>query len=196
MARKPKLRVVGEESSAGPGHNSGLTDDQRQGLTRQHMAKYVAALKAKKDADAALRNLAKTIKADLGDGGLSNIKLLLQLETDDGEAKFREEMERKAMVARWAGLPIGAQGNLFDEDRRPIEERAFEEGKAAGFAGKDAKPPYSPDHVGYDAFMRGWHEAQAVMAQGFKKTPDADLLRPDDAPPSTSGPDDFDAGAE
>lgn len=196
MARKPKLRVVGEDSSAGPGHNSGLTDDQRQALTRQHLTKYVSALKAKKDADAALRNLAKTIKADLGDGGLSNIKLLMELETDDGEAKFRAEMERKAMVARWAGLPIGAQGNLFDEDRRPIEERAFEEGKAAGFAGKDAKPTYAPGHPGYDAFMRGWHEAQAVLAQGFKKTPDADLLRSDDAPADAGGPDDFDVAAE
>lgn len=194
MARKPKLRVVGEEASAGPGHNSGLTDDQRQALTRQHMAKYQNALQAKKDADSALRNLAKTIKADLGDGGMANIKLLIQLETDDGETKFREEMERKAMVARWAGLPIGAQGNLFDEDRRPIEERAFEEGKSAGMSGKDAKPPHAPGHVAYDKWMEGWHSGQAVLSQGIKKTPEADLLRSGDAE-EPKGADDFDTAA-
>lgn len=195
MARKPKLRVVGDEANAGPGHNSGLTDDQRQALTRQLMAKYQNALQVKKDADSSLRNLTKTIKADLGDGGLDNIKLLLQLETDDGETKFREEMERKAMVARWAGLPIGAQGNLFDEDRRPIEERAFEEGKSAGMSGKDAKPPYAPGHPGYEAWLGGWREAQSVLAQGFGKTPGAELLRPEGADESTKA-DEFDAAAE
>lgn len=194
MARKPKLRVVGEEANAVPGHNSGLTDDQRQALTRQLMAKYQNALQDKKDADAALRNLTRTIKSDLGERGLKNIKLLIQLETDDGETKFREEMEESAMVARWAGLPIGAQGNLFDEDRRPIEERAFEEGKSAGMSGKDAKPPYAPGHVGYDAWLRGWHEAQAVLAQGFGKTPDAELFRPEGAE-EPKGSDDFDAAA-
>ncbi len=192
--RKPKLRVVGE-SEATVGHNSGLNDDQRQGLTRKHGAKYWELLQAKKDADSALKNHTKVIKADLGDYGLLTIKILKQLESDDGELKFKAEMEAKANAARWAGLPIGAQGNLFDEDRRPVDERAFDEGKAAGFEGKDAKPPYDPGHPGYDAWMEGWHQAQSVRAQGFKKTPDAPLLRPAETVES-SGPDEFDAAAD
>jgi ribosome modulation factor len=193
--RKPKLRVVGDdEAAAGPGHNSVLTDDQRQALTRRHGSKYWELLAAKKEADAALKNHAKVIKSDLGDNGLLTIKLIKQLETDDGEQKFRAEMEAKAAAARWCGLPIGAQGNLFDEDRRPVDERAFEEGKSAGFAGKDPKPPYGPGEA-YDAFMRGWHEAQAVLAQGFTKTPDAPLLRSTEAS-EESGTDEFDSAAD
>ncbi len=196
MARTPKLRVVGE-ADAGPGHNSVLTDDQRQALTRQHAGKYFSLLEAKKKADADLRNHAKVVKSDLGEHGMVQIKLLQQLQTEEGEKKFREEMEAKATAARWAGLPIGAQGNLFDEDRRPIEEKAYEEGKSAGMAGKTANPPYSPGTPAYDRFMEGWHAGQAVLAQGFKKTKDsADLLRPETEETETDGPDDFDAAAE
>lgn len=193
--RKAQLRVVGENESAGPGHNSVLTDDQKQALTRQHATKYWSLLDAKKQADAALRNHAKVIKSDLGDYGLLSIKLIKQLESEEGEQKFRDEMEAKAAAARWCGLPIGAQGNLFDEDRRPIADRAYEEGKAAGFAGKDAKPPYGAGEA-YDAFMKGWHEAQAVLAKGFQKTPDAPLLRPADTETETTGPDEFDTAAD
>lgn len=188
--RKPKLRVVGE-SDSGIGHNSELTDDQRQALTRQHKKKYIDLLDAKKKADADLRNLAKVIKADLGDNGLLMVKLLIQLDTDDGEANFRAEMEAKAMAARWAGMPIGAQGNLFDEDRRPVGERAFEEGKAAGLEGKDPKPPYAPGEA-HEEWMRGWHDGQSVLASGFGAGPKADLLRPEgNEPPAKS--DEFDA---
>lgn len=198
MARgkKANLRVVGENEAAGPGHNSQMTDDQRQGLTRQHSTRYFSLLQAKKDADAALKNHAKIIKSDLGDNGLLMIKLLKDLETDEGEARFRAEMEAKAQVARWAGMPIGQQGNLFEEDRRPIEDRALEEGKAAGMSGKDAKPPYAPGHPGYDRWMEGWHKGQEVLAQGFKKTPDAPLLRPAENETAETGPDEFDSAAD
>jgi len=194
--RKANLRVVGDDEAAGPGHNSGLTDDQRQALTRQHLRAYQSALAAKKEADAAFKNACKKAKAELGDGAVADIKLLIELSTDGGEQRFRDDMERQARVARWCGMPIGAQGNLFDEDRRPIEEKALEEGKAAGFDGKDAKPPYAPGHPGYDAWMRGWHEAQAVLASNFTKTPDAPLLRPADAEADDTGPDEFDAAAD
>lgn len=189
--RKPKLRVVGE-ADGGIGHNSELTDDQRQGLTRQHARKYTQLLEAKKEADAAIRNFAKIVKADLGEHGLMMIKLLRQLDTDEGEQAFRAEMEAKAMAARWAGVPIGAQGNLFDEDRRPIGERAFEEGKAAGLDGKDPKPPYATGEA-HDEWMRGWHEGQKILAQGIGKGPvTADLLRPEGSE-DTSSSDEFDA---
>jgi ribosome modulation factor len=198
MAKKPNLTVVGgpRAADAKPGHNSsGLTDDQVQALTRQHSEKRAHLLELEKTAKANRMNFDKVIKSDLGAKGLADIKLLAELETEEGETKFKEEMERQARVARWAGLHVGMQGSLFDEDRRPIADRAYEEGKRAGLAGKDAKPPHAPGTEAHNEWMRGWHDGQAVLAAGFKKKePQSELVKSEDPKPP-SGPDDFDHSA-
>lgn len=196
MAKKPNLSVVGGPGPADPkpGHNSALTDDQLQALTRQRAEERSRLVEAEKSAKAKRMNHDKVTKAELGANGLADIKLLADLETDDGEKKFKEEMERRARVARWAGLQVGSQGSLFEEDRRPIYERAFEEGKRAGFSGKDAKPHHAPHTEAFEAWMKGWHEAQAVLATGFKKKDDGGLIKNPDAAKPT-GVDDFDKSA-
>lgn len=190
MARGKKLKQVGI------GHNSGdFTDDQRQALTRQYLQKREHLLAAEKKAKADRMNFDKVIKAELGAKGLADIKLLQQLSTPEGEAELKAEIERQLRVARWAGMPIGTQLDLFGPDRRPVEERAFEEGKRSGLAGETLKPTYDPGTEGYDAFVKGWHDGQSVLAAGFKKGPaEADLLRPE--PEEGEGTDDFDAAAD
>lgn len=192
---KPKLSVVG--GVAGPGHNRSqeqLTDDQLQGLTRQHAQKRKSLVDAEKKAKAARMNFDKVIKAELGEKGLDNIKLLEELDTPEGEARIKADMERQAMVARWAGLAIGTQGALFDTDRRPIEDRAFDDGKRDGMSGKTLAPPHAPDTAAYGRYVEGWHAGQAINAAGIKKPPEAELLRKEGAE-VTGKPDEFDAAA-
>ncbi len=196
MARKPKLTVVGGPgpASAGPGHNA-FTDDQARGLHfSSHVPAYEKALKAKKDADAAFKNVCKTIKSE--GGSIDDVKLTIKLRSPEGEKEFKEQIERQRRVAEWNNLPIGGQGWLLDEDRRPIEDRAFEDGKKAGLEGKDASPPHAPGTEAYEAWMKGWHEGQAILAQGFKKGPEptAEILR-DESAAEQSGVDDFDKAA-
>jgi hypothetical protein len=190
MAKKEKaLKAVG-----GIGHNSGeLNDDQLQALTRQHAEKRSILVNAEKKAKADRMNFDKLIKAELGAKGLADIKLLEQLSTPEGEAELKAEMERQARVARWAGLQVGTQGSLFDEDRRTVGERAFDEGKRIGLSGGDCKPTHQPGTEAYEKFVEGWHAGQAVLAAGFKK-PEAELLRPE-SEDEDEGNDDFDAAA-
>lgn len=193
MARKPKLTVVGGPD-AGPGHNSGLTEDQARALhLSNHVPAYEKALAAKKEADANFKNVCKTIKAD--GGNIDDIKLTIKLRTPEGEKEFKELLDRQRRVAAWNDLAIGQQGWLLDEDPRPITERALAEGKKAGLEGKDAVPPHAAGTEAYDAWMSGWHDSQALMAAGFKKGPDtSELLRSENAK-TESHVDEFDEAA-
>lgn len=186
------------EAKAGVGHNSGGTsqmdDDQLQGLTRQHAQKRAKLLETEKKAKADRMNFDKVIKSDLGPKGLSDIKLLEKLETPEGEAEIKAEIDRQIRVARWAGLSVGTQASLFGEDRRPIEERAAEDGKRAGLAGKDCDPPHAAGTEAREAWIANWHEGQAVLATGFKqKEPEAAVIKSDK---KKTGPDEFDASAD
>jgi ribosome modulation factor len=178
MARKPKLTVVGGPgpSQAGPGHNA-ISEDQARALhLSNHVPAYEKALAAKKKADADFKNVCKAIKSE--GGNVDDIKLTIKLRTPEGEQEFNEFLKRQLRIADWNNLAVGQQGSLFDEDRRPIAERAKKDGEKAGLEGKDATPPHAPGTEAYDAWMAGWHESQTTLASGFKKGPaTAEVLR-------------------
>ena len=139
--RKPNLSVVGGPgpASATMGHNQ-MSDDQARALhLSNHVPAYEKALAAKKKADADFKNVCKTIKSE--GGNIDDIKLTIKLRTPEGEKEFKEQIERQRRIAQWNNLPIGGQGWLLDEDRRPLSERAYEDGKKAGLEGNDASPP-------------------------------------------------------
>lgn len=175
MARKRKENGEGEQQQApGVGHNlEAMTDDQIAALTFQHKRKYHEALGAKKLADAAFKNVCKIAKAELGDDAVSNIKDMIALETEEGEILHKTEMARKAKVARWMGLPLGAEPDMFGEDRTPAVDRAFAAGKKIGLAGEPCQPPHDPSTAQYTKWMEGFHEGQAVLAKGIKPKDDS-----------------------
>lgn len=168
----PDLKVVA-------GKNSTLSDDEERALFFQHRRFYETALAVKKKADADLRNVAKKAKADLGEHAVHQIKTAIELESDDGSETIKARMERELQVARWLGLPIGAQGSLFEEDRRPAEEKAEQEGFVAGAGGEWMKVPerYGASSPAGQAWIRGWHRGQDSIFNISEKRGDP-LLRP------------------
>jgi uncharacterized protein (UPF0335 family) len=176
---KPKtnLQVVdgGKSKPAGVGHNG---DDADKALHFVHLRDYEKALAEKKKADADFKNITKRIKAE--GGSVDAIKLTIQLRGQEGEKAFKETMEQMLRVARWNGLPIGTQTSLFDEDRRPIEERALNEGKTAGMRGENPSVPnvYPPDSPAGKAWMEGWHEGQKAIFN-IQRPATSQLLRPE-----------------
>lgn len=151
------------DEAPGPGHNgpAELTEDQRIALTFQHKKAYESALATKKAADAALKNSCKLAKAELGPDAVSDIKHMIELETEEGESKFKAKVEREVRIARWMGLPVGANGNLFEAvDRTPAVDRAAAAGKRAGLAGDRCENPHDSSTPQYAAFMTGYGEGQ------------------------------------
>lgn len=156
----------------GVGHNaqsSDLTDDERRALTFQHKRHYEEALATKKAADAALKNVCKKAKAECGDHAVADIKDLIVMDEPAGELALRAEVERKLRVARWSNAPMGTQFGLFDPDRTPAVDRAFEEGKKAGMEGKSCAPPHDASVPQYKQWMDGWNEGQAILQTAMAK---------------------------
>lgn len=183
-AEKNTAEPKTEEPSVG--HNSrepvpDLTEDQRIALTFQHKRAFEKALGVKKQADADLRNVSKLCKAELGEDGVANIKDMIALETEEGEKKLKASVERQLRVAKWMGLPFGAQGGLFESvDRRPATEKAYENGKRDGLAGAPQHNPHDPSVPQHGEYLRGWSDGQAVLAKGIRPpTPIEAATKPD-----------------
>lgn len=151
-----------------PGHNRGeLTDEQRQKLHILHLGHYKRALDVKKAADAAFRNVCKTAKAELGDNAVTAIKTAIFLETPEGQATFKGRIAAELEAARWAGMPVGHQEDMF-ADRRPAEERAYDEGRADGMGGVSQSSKWDPSTKAGQEYLRGWGEGQAVQLSNIK----------------------------
>lgn len=185
------------------GHNSGvptpLTDDELHALTLQHKKKYESALAKKKAADADLKNVCKVLKSDLGDSGLKDIKDMIASEEDGFDERFQAELERNARLARWLGLDIGAQADLFSDfgGAKPgVAERAFEDGKRAGLAGEECKPPFNGGSEGHQKYVEGWHKGQADLAGLIKKTEVKEVPLIVGEEQQDNGVDELDAAAE
>jgi hypothetical protein len=173
MARKGEKKDGGA-SSAPKQTVEGLSEDQRYSLTEQHKNKYLLLMATKTAADTALKNFGKIVKADLGEDGLQDIKDLIQLKTPEGEAAMKAMMERQARVMRWMNIAIGSQGALFaEEDRTPITDRAFAEGKRQGLAGETISNPHHHTTEAHRSHLAGYEAGQATNAAGIKKLDDA-----------------------
>lgn len=159
------------------GHNSGeMSDGDKRVLFFINRNEYVRLLAVKKAADAALKNHGRQIKSDLGEHGLRQIKLYEQIRTPEGEAKAKAAMEADIQAARWSGLPINTQLDIFD-DLAPLDERAYRDGEEAGLCGDFLQNPYNEASAEGQAYAKGWHTGQGALFEGIKKKEaDADEL--------------------
>lgn len=185
MARKKQKdieeAIADTQAPAQNGHNSELTDDERRALLLQHKSAYVIALADKKAADADFKNTCKKAKAECGKDAVAEIKDAIALEQPGGKMALEAEIARKHRVARWMGLPVGAEPMMFEMvDRRPAVDIAYDQGKSGGMAGVIAQPPYDTSVPQYQRWMEGWHDGQEILASAFKK------LEPLDVPSETT----------
>lgn len=160
-SNRPKANGNGN----GVGHNSTLTDDESRALTLHHKRLYEAADALVERSKADRKAVADQAKADLGEGALADIKDLI-LGAD--EKRMKGNIERMMRLARWAGLPIGFQVDMF-ADRQPAEERWANEGKTAGMAGQNCQPPTHLPPSGHQIWIEHWHGGQAILASAFAK---------------------------
>lgn len=147
--------------------NSELTDDEKRALLFIHKREYQATLEAKKKADAEFKNACKLAKAECGKNAVADIKDLIALETPEGEAAHKDEIERKLRVARWAASPLGTQFQFF-ESGGPAVDAAFEAGKTAALDGKDRSPPHDPSVPQYTRWIEGWDAGQEILLSDFR----------------------------
>ena len=130
-----------------------------------------------------------TTKADMGatykrlkDLGWSkkDIEFAFSLEDKD-VGQVIADFEQKLRIARMFGHQLGRQLELLDKDRTPQDERAYEDGLAAGKLRKPGNNPYAIGSSSYDAYQRGMNDgtefinkdlAEAVNGKGDEEAPD------------------------
>lgn len=176
MARKKKQKDIEEaiaetHAPAANGHNKPeLTDDERRALLLQHKTHYEESLAAKKAADAAFKNTCKRAKAECGKDAVLEIKDAIALTVPGGQIALEAEVARKHRIARWMGLPIGAEPVMFEVvDRRPSVDIAYDQGKSGGMQGITCQPPYDTSVPQYQRWMEGWHDGQDILGSAFAK---------------------------
>jgi hypothetical protein len=158
-----------------PNNTADLTDEQLFALSCQWANRVVAkeeergAAKSKYDGlKSDCRNLLKKVKAELGDDGLDRVKLIVKIRRDENAVEqLRATLRNSAWVAKWMNATPGQQLEIFP-DLRPIDDRAYEEGKAAGLAGDRFNPTFGMGTEAYHRFQDGWQAGQEILTKGFK----------------------------
>jgi len=146
----------------GIGHNSQLTDDEKRALTLHHKRAYEAADALVEKAKADRTAVADLAKSDLGKGALADIKDMILA---DNPKKMKGVVERFQRLARWSGLKVGTQPQLFEA----VQVDHAEDGKTAGMSGLTCEPPKNLAHDAQQKWIGGWHEGQTVLMAAFKK---------------------------
>lgn len=150
----------------GMGHNSELTADERSALRMHHIQALLRvdeAMKPLRDERKKIRSTAK------GDGfKVTELDAGVRLATMEDVSIFVQEIHELIEIAKaFNALPPGEQGDMFP-DRRPANEKAFDEGKVAGMEGKNPEPPYGADSKKGQKWLEGWHDGQRVMREDLQ----------------------------
>ena len=117
-----------------------LNDDELSSLTYKHKDSYETALAMKKKADADFKNVCKKAVADLGKEVIDDIKLLIDLENEEDEAKAKvsDRVQRILRIVRWQGLTLpGVQMDMFAS----AKSKYYEDGRRSGLKGEPRTPP-------------------------------------------------------
>lgn len=142
-------------------------EDQERALFLHNLPK-ISDLKAKvAKATADLRNAYKQAKAD---GFVkADFDEAFKMQGEEGEKVKKAAIARSLRIAKWLGLDLGTQLDMFMQDERvPAADRSFEEGKSQAMLGISLKCDYAPETEQYRKFAEGWHAGQAVLAAGIK----------------------------
>ena len=143
-------------------------DDQDRALFLQALPKIGALRAALNTANANLRNAYKQAKADGFQKKDFDEAFLMQ--GAEGEKVKKSAISRSLRIARWLGMDLGAQLDMFEQDARvPAADRSYEEGKSQAMQGISLVCDYDPSTEQYRKFAEGWHAGQAILANGFKK---------------------------
>jgi hypothetical protein len=162
----------GKAKAPSIGDNSAKEEQNRKALFHINRRAYKEALAVKKAADAKLKNVAKTVKSDLGEFGLQQIKDYDLAQTPEGQAALKAEIDARAQAMRFAGMAVNSQVDMFT-DLAPLAERAFAMGEEAGMRGDSLQNPYNEGSVEGQQFAAGWHAGQEAIFAITKKREEA-----------------------
>lgn len=173
-----KKSAVQNETPAA-GHN---VQTEREQFEEQTFLNGYRQIKDIKSEIAASMGDAKDIYARLKNIGFTkaDVKWAMELEEKDA-GDVIATMQRRIRIAKMFGHGLARQIELFDTDRAPVEERAYEDGLAAGKLRKDNANPYGADSAAGQAWQRGFNDGTAFankdLAAQFEEKSGDELIQ-------------------
>jgi len=148
-------------AKAEPGHN--IQDERAQFEEQQFLNTFREIKDLKSEIGATMGEINEAYKR-LKPLGFTkgDIKWAMELEEKDS-GEIISMMQRRIRIAKMLGHGLARQVDLFDQDRTPLEDRAYEEGLAAGKLRKDAANPYGADSAAGQAWQRGFNDGTAFI---------------------------------
>lgn len=168
-----------------------LSDAEKSDTFFNIRRRYIAA-KGKEDVcKVALRTAANAraeVVKDAKGYGITRdeIEISILLDSPEGEAKVRNEMQRTITIAKWMNSSVGTQFEMFT-DRTPAVDIARKQGYRDSQENLSRSPKYDPSTEQYRAYMDGYNDHQAFRASGFK--PPAQNGHSDDQPAANAAAD-------
>lgn len=147
-ASKPDRKKKGQKTQKPT--PEALSDQQRQALMFSHRRKLVPLLEAEKEAKAAVKKAYELAKNE----GVSkkDLKLAMQLESEEGIEAAKNDLERTNRIARWLG--VAKQLDLFG-DKETRAQRHFEDGRRAALNDLPRSPPSHLDTKDANIWLEG-----------------------------------------
>jgi hypothetical protein len=152
-------RAAKKSQPAGAGHNA---QSEREQWEEQQFLNGFRQIKGIRSDIAGSMGDAATIYARLKKAGgftKGDVKWAMELEDKDA-AEVIATMRRRIRIAKMLGHGVARQIEMFDEDRTPAEDRAYEDGLAAGKLRKMNANPHAGGAFG-DHWQRGFNEGTA-----------------------------------
>lgn len=167
-AEKAKKPAKAKGKSSAKAVAEVLMDPNKRELFLSDKRKYKTLADAVASATGKLRAHVKTIKSD--GFTVDQIKVGIQVETPEGEAELRSELQALLLAAKYSGSSLGKQLDLFSEpDRTPSVDIAADEGQRDSMEGKTAAPKYDPSTPQHASYMKAYHdETERRVKEGIK----------------------------
>jgi len=167
-AKAPKAKTEPKAVAAPKPVAAPRNDDLDRALFLTYLPKLAFAEQAIRQAKEAIAVIYK--EANQHGFSKKDFDEVKKLQGAEGEKVKKAAIVRSLRIARWLGMDLGAQLDMFEQDERvPAADRCYEEGKTMAMSGQSLKTDHAPETEQYRETVRGWHDGQAIISRGFKK---------------------------
>lgn len=180
MAKKPKSSAAGQNT-------------EREQWEEQHFLNGFGQIKAYKADIAGTMGDINAIYERLKKIGFTKADVKWAMELDEKDAsEIVATMQRRLRIARFFGHGVARQMEIFEKDRTPAVDAAYERGVADGKLRKENANPFGMDSAQGQAWQRGFNDGTEFINKDLADQfddPSAELIKG-----SAAGADpDFDA---
>lgn len=164
---------MAKAATAVAGHN--VQTEREQWAEQQFLNGLVQIKGLKSDIAGTTGEIGQVYKRVKDASGFTKADFKWAMELEDKDAsEVVATMERRLRIARMLGHRVARQFDMFETDRTPAEDAAYEQGLAAGKLRKGNTNPYDPASAQGQRWQTGFNEGHAFINKDLSDAVNAD----------------------